>query len=208
MKANFLSTLVAVVLFHAGFVHAQANREFVNVVRAKSDADYAKRIVHHKYIKSYLQAPARNRPEFEALFSFLLQNGYGIQDLRKAWFALNVPLPRYNVERAASKGVSEEKMAQNQERLAIRNLVIRREIVMESTGVHDEAFVDAMMELVPPQATVVDDMPLFNEAPNEPLLTDADWMKPEHRESIAAYKGEPKKMWPKAPPAKDSTTSP
>ena len=208
MKTTFWISLLGLMLSGAG--RATENpKEPVNLDRVKVDPVYWKAVQHHRVIKSYLAASAQKRPEFEALFLFLLLNGYSIDDLPNAWFVLNRPLFPAPVEAdtVRAKGTSDSLIQRQQQQRDLAMSGQRERMVMAATGVHDQVFIEAIMSLVPLSSTMIEDMPLLEAVNNEPMLTDSDWMTGAHRQMMMAYKGQPKTMFQKTPRPSEQPTA-
>jgi hypothetical protein len=183
------------------------SQEVVRLARAKVDVTYAEALERHRCIKAYLNSPLKGSPQVEDLFLFLLQNGFSIEDLDKAFFALRAPLGRPtnspDLENSLMRqGVAIDRIPELAQWMRARNSLQRRQAVQMLTGVNEEGLLVKLLEFAPRDAATNEIAALRVGPPveGERLLKDEDWMTEEHRKAIAAYQGQPRKMFPKPLP--------
>ncbi len=181
-------------------------RERVEIDRVGKDSAYAARVEHHVNIKTFLNSPARQRPELDSVLVFLLETGYTIDDLSLTWLALSLPLfpPPPDPEALRAKSLDDEQiefLRKRHELLHGATSGQRLRRIMRTTGIYDEDYVKALATIVPipREARPGFDMKRLQAIDGEALLDDSDWMTDRYKAAAAVYQGERRRMNPLAP---------
>jgi hypothetical protein len=206
---GFVRALIAIAAFLLTWVaDAQTNDDsgcFVRLIRAKSDSAYAKLLDKHRCIKAYLNSPLRGDPKIEQLLLFLLRNGYSIESLDKAFRALRVPIGVTDMSPEleaplVERGVPAEDIEETAAAVRQRAQTMRLRVLKFLTGVDNQELLNELVKFAPRESSPVElgALRLADPVEGEKLLTDADWMREEHRRAAASYLGEPRTMFPNA----------
>jgi hypothetical protein len=168
----------------------------------RTDLEYWRRVRRTKSIKTYLNWPEESREFRDRLLRVLLTEGYSIDQLYNADFAVRPALhslqqlterylPRVEDE-LRKKGLSEEEI----QRMVHQRLAFHRSnqvsIIAKSVGLLDEAVAQKLLAVAEgyPRAARPTPVDLVD---GEPILNNDAWLIDEWREAAAQYRGPPRK---------------
>ena len=170
------------------------NRERFNL-----DQDYAQKCRKHQAILSYQNSLRRGDPNYEKVLHMLLKNGYGVEhwsDVCTELLQLHQPLNSRRVnlkQRGYSEAEIEVDLDGFRDKHRHLELVVTGRLI-QKIGVIEPNVIADLLSI--PIVAGNDEDPFgrgnirFSEG--DPLLTDEDWMTPEHKASQASYQGEPR----------------
>ena len=172
---------------------------YFNLDRRIKDPKYLLKVQKSNRISQYLNAPRRGDPNYEAVLHTLLRNGFGIED----WMETSADIMKWHLpfkirrENLEQLGYSQEEIDQNlrdmhEMREGDHDLI--KEALIRDVGITDMGVLDELISI--PIVVENREAPFGRETydlfEGDRILTDDDWMTPEHRASQASYQGEPR----------------
>ena len=172
---------------------------YFNLERSMRDKDYAMKARKSVRISQYLNAPRRGDPNYEQVLHTLLKNGFGIEDWRQTTSNISewhMPyhIRRYNLEERGDPAEAIEENLRNLQAIRENDYELIKEALIHDIGITDMSVLDELMGI--PIVMDNGEYPFgrsgYDLYEGDPLLTDEDWMTPEHKASQASYQGEPR----------------
>ena len=168
---------------------------YVDISRAASDSEYAKRIRRHRAIATYLAYPHKGHPEHQELLRQLLASGYDIEH----WLpASRVVLKKIFVENRFREDFLNAGMSLDDVEARMVDLpnqipyLDRRRRMLKDIGISESSLVEDILNRNLP-FSITDSMWLSAEqlvARNgDQILSDEHWLTPELAHAKAAYTG-------------------
>ena len=172
---------------------------FFNRERFVHDQDYARKCRKYLAIGRYQNSSRRGDPNYEKVLHTLLQNGYGIEQWEDACnrlMQLHQPLLSRRVS-LEQRGYSEEEIQESlrEVRNSLRPLERRvAGLIVQKIGIMEPEAIASLMSIPIVVGNNENPFGLGNRrfSEGDRILTDDDWMTPEHRASLASYQGEPR----------------
>jgi hypothetical protein len=172
----------------------------VNWERINTDHDYALRVGKHRVIKAYLASPLKGKAEFEPVLDWMIQHGYGIEDLQIIWTeaqSVVQNMQTYDEIEASLRKTPGPKRPEAEIAFSARAFLYQQEPLAKehlrlAAGLRysEEEALENLWIFAKQVPHSLDRWGPWAEAEEgETLLTDDDWMSPQRKKLKAEYTG-------------------